>query len=191
MPKPKFSDTQLKRLVSEGLTNTQIAKKLGVTPGAITHRLKALRLAANKEIALVRAADVVRKELNAVEQLQKINGYANELLDLLMRWNRGDEEALQILESQVRTVKVRGQEEEVTEYKFKDPRELALKAMQEIRSQLRLQLDIFQALYDVQAISEFQKEVLTEIGYVSPETRDRIIARLKEKRAVRSVVEFP
>ena len=70
--------------------------------------MKAWKLAASKEVALVRAADVVRKELNAVEQLQKINGYANELLDLLMRWNRGDEEALQILESQVRTVKVRG-----------------------------------------------------------------------------------
>jgi predicted transcriptional regulator len=190
MPKPKFSDMQLKQLVNEGLTNTQIAKKLGVTPGAITQRLKALRLAANKEVALVRAGEVVRKELNAVEQLQKINGYANELLDLLMRWNRGDEEALQILESQVRTVKVRGQEEEVTEYKFKDPRELALKAMQEIRGQLKLQLDIFQALYDIQAVAEFQREVLEAIGDADLETRDRIIHNLKERSAIRSTLDF-
>jgi DNA-binding CsgD family transcriptional regulator len=190
MPKPKFTDTELKQLVNKGLTNSEIAKKFGVTPGAITQRRKALKLAASKEVALVRAGEVVRKELNAVEQLQKINGYANELLDLLMRWNRGDEGALQILESQVRTVKVRGQEEEVTEYKFKDPRELALKAMGEIRGQLKLQLEIFQALYDIQAVAEFQKEVLETIGNVSPETRDEIIYRLKEKRAIRAVVSF-
>jgi len=190
MPKAKFSDSKLKQLVSEGLTNTQIAKKLGVTPSAITQRLKALKLAVNKEVALARAGEVVRKELDAVEQLQKINGYANELLDLLMRWNRGENEALQILESQARTVKVRGQEEEITEYRFKDPRELALKAMQEIRGQLKLQLEIFQALYDMQAVAEFQKEVLEIIGNVSPETRDEIIYRLKEKRAIRSTLEF-
>jgi len=190
MPRPKFSDTKLKQLVNDGLNCTRIAKRLGVTKGAVSQRLKALNLAASKEVALVRAADVVRKELNAVEQLQKINDYANELLDLLMRWNRGDEEALQILESQVRTVKVRGQEEEVTEYRFKDPRELALKAMQEIRGQLKLQLEIFQALYDIQAVAEFQKEVLEIIGNASPETRDQIIHNLKERRAIRSTLEF-
>jgi len=40
-----------------------------------------------------------------------------------MRWNRGDEEALQILESQVKMVRI-GQGEAVEwikEYKFKDP----------------------------------------------------------------------
>jgi len=190
MGKPKFSDIKLKQLVNDGLNCTQIAKRLGVTKGAISQRLKALNLAASKEVALVRAAEVVRKELNTVEQLQKINDYANEILDLLMRWNRGDEEALQILESQVRTVKVKGQEEEVTEYRFKDPRELALKAMQEIRGQLKLQLEIFQALYDIQAVAEFQKEVLETIGNVSPETRDKIIYRLKEKRAIRATLSF-
>ena len=120
-----------------------------------------------KNVALETAHKVVEKNLNAVDQLQKINTYANELLDLLMRWNRGDEEALQILESQVKKVRVRGSEEEVTEYKFKDPRELALKAMAEIRGQLNLQLDIFKTLYDVQAIADFQREVLDAIGEVS------------------------
>jgi hypothetical protein len=163
---------------------------LGVTKGAVSLRLKALTLAASKEIALVRAADVVRKELNTVGQLQKINDHANELLDLLMRWNRGDEGALQILESQVKTVRVRGQEEEVTEYKFKDPRELALKAMGEIRGQLGLQLEIFKALYDMAAVAEFQKEVLEAIKNASPEIRDQIVYNLQKRRAIRSTFEF-
>jgi hypothetical protein len=107
-----------------------------------------------------------------------------------MRWSRGDQEALQILESQVRKVKVRGSEEEITEYRIKDPRELALKAMQEIRGQLNLQLDIFKTLYDVQAVAEFQKEVLTAIGEVDPNVRARIIQRLKEGRIIRQSIEL-
>jgi hypothetical protein len=62
--------------------------------------------------------------------------------------------------------------------------------MQEIRGQLKLQLEIFQALYDMQAVAEFQREVLEAIGDASPETRDRIIHNLKEKRAIRSTLEF-
>jgi len=138
------------------------------------------------------AGEIVEKKLDAIEQLQKINDYANELLDLLMRWNRGDEEALQILESQVKRVRIRGQEEEVTEYKFKDPRELALRAMQEIRGQLSLQLEIYRALYDndMAAVAEFQKEVLTSIGEVAPDVRNQIIFNLQKRRAIRSTLEF-
>lgn len=135
---------------------------------------------------------MVDKNLNAIAQLQKINEYANEILDLLMRWNRGDSEALQILESQVSTKKVRigNQEEFIKEFKFKDPRELALKAMQEIRGQLSLQLDIFKTFYDAQAIAEFQNEVLTAIKEVSLDVQNRIINRLKEVRAVRQSFEI-
>ena len=131
-------------------------------------------------------------EINVVGQLQKINLAANELLDILLRWNQGDDEALQILESQVRKVRTGkgGNTEEITEYRFRDPRELAFKAMQEIRGQLKLQLEIFQALYDMQAVQEFQAEVLEIIGNVSPEARDAIVRRLNEKNALRSNLDL-
>jgi O6-methylguanine-DNA--protein-cysteine methyltransferase len=162
----------------------------GVSEGAISKAKKELNVAVVRNVALESAHKVVDKHLDTIGQLQKINQNANELLDLLMRWNRGDSEALQILESQVRKVKVKGNEEKATEYKFKDPRELALKAMQEIRGQLNLQLDIFKTLYDVQAVAEFQKEVLTAIGEVEPGVRDKIIQRLKESRALRQSVSI-
>lgn len=109
-----------------------------------------------------------------------------------MRWNRGEDEALQILESQVRKVKIgKGEEEKiVNEYKFRDPRELALQVMREIRGQLNLQLDIFRTMYDMQAVADFQREVLRVIGEVEPDARDRIIQRLKEGRAIRSDVKI-
>jgi len=83
---------------------------------------------------------VVREHINASQQLRKVNRSANELLDLLMAWHRGDNAALQILESQVSGKKVRiGRKEEIIkEYKFKDLRELAIKVMDTIKGQLSL-----------------------------------------------------
>jgi AcrR family transcriptional regulator len=169
---------------------SEIARRVGVSKGTVSSRLKALNVAITKNVTLHHAGEIVEKKLDAIAQLQKINDYANELLDLLMRWNRGDGEALQILETQVRKVKVRGLEEEVSEYKFKDPRELALKAMAEIRGQLALQLEVFKMLYDAAAVAEFQKEVLEAIRDASPETRDRIVFNLQKSRAIRSTLEF-
>lgn len=186
----KISILQLEQFVRDGNGVSEIARKLGVTKGAISKRLKALNVAITKDVTLHHAGEIVERKLDAIAQLEKINSYANELLDLLMRWNRGDEEALQILESQVRKVKVRGLEEEIAEYKFKDPRELALKAMAEIRGQLALQLEIFKCLYDMAAVAEFQKEVLTSIGEVAPDVREKIIHNLQSKRAIRSTLEF-
>ena len=192
MPVQKFTDIELKQLLRRGLTGTEIAKQLGVSKSTVSGRIKALNIAVSKDITIRSAGEIVRKELDTVGQLQKINRDANELLDLLMRWNRGDDEALQILETQVRKVKIgRGESaEEITEYKFKDPRELALNAMREIRGQLKLQLEIFQALYDMQAVQQFQQEVLEIIGNVSPDARDEIIRRLTEKNALRSALDL-
>jgi hypothetical protein len=143
----KIDKVKLSQMLRSGKSQRECAKVFGVTEGAISQAKKELNINVVKSVALENAHKVVTKNLNSIEQLQKINDYANELLDLLMRWNRGDKEALQILESQVRKVKVKGTEEEITEYRFKDPRELALKAMAEIRSQLSLQLEIFESLF--------------------------------------------
>lgn len=188
----KISNLELEQLVSEGNGVSEIARKLKVSKGAVSKRLKALKVAITQNVALHHAGEIVEKKLDAIEQLQKINDYANELLDLLMRWNRGDKTALQVLESQVGSKKVRlgNQEELVKEFKFKDPRELALRAMQEIRGQLSLQLEIYRALYDMADAAEFQKEVLTAIGEVAPDVRERIIRNLPKARVIRSTLEF-
>jgi transposase len=192
MPRKKITNVELEKLVREGNSISDICKKLGVTRSAVWKRLKALDVVVTQNVALHHAGEIVERKINAIEQLQKINRDANEILDLLMRWNRGDEEALQMLESQVATKKIRvGKHEEfIKEIRTRDPRELALKAMQEIRSQLHLQLDIHKTLYDMAAVAEFQKEVLEAIQDASPELRDKIVRSLQERRVVRSTLEF-
>lgn len=190
MPKQKIDRVKLNQLLKSGKSQKEVAQVFGVSEGAISKAKKELNLNVVKNVALENAHRVVDKNLNAVDQLQKINDYANEMLDLLMRWQRGDDEALQVLECQGNTKQVRvGNEVEfIKEYKFKDPRELALKAMGEIRGQLKLQLEIFQCLYDMKAVQEFQEEVLSAIGDAAPDVRDKIIYNLNEKRAVRRLV---
>lgn len=190
MRKPKIDIDQLNQLLIEGKTVGYIAKMFSVSSAAVSKAKKKLKIGFVKNVTLERAHRVVDKNLNAVAQLQKINEYANELLDLLMRWNRGEDEALRIMESQVKKVKHgRGKDaEEITEYHIKDPRELIIRVMGEIRGQLSLQLDIFRTLYDMEAVAEFQKEVLDAIGEVDEETRNKIVERLKERRALRGTV---
>jgi DNA-binding Lrp family transcriptional regulator len=186
----KIDDEQLRQFIRNGDTAIEAARKLGFSKQAVSKRLKRLNIAINRDVAIRSAHKIVDREINAMDQLQKINRDANELLDLLMRWGRGDEEALRILESQVRKIKVGGHEEEISDYKFKDPRELALKAMQEIRGQLKLQLELFQALFDMKAVQQFQTEVLEIIGSVSTEARDEIVRRLTKRYALRSALDL-
>ena len=176
MPKPKFDRVKLNQLVRAGKSQREIAQYFKVSDAAVSRARKELNLDVVKNLSLENAHRVVDKNINAIEQLQKINNAANEILDLVMCWMRGDKEALQVLEEKGLA--------------NRDHREVALKAMAEIRGQLKLQLEIFQALYDVSAVAEFQKEVLTAIGEASPDVRDQIIRNLQKTRAIRATLKF-
>ncbi len=188
-----INDRKLLRLIDkEKLTQSAAAKVLDVSRQAVSKRLQEIRGKTTKVVVAKKLEQITDQKIDAMEQLTKVNRYANEILDLLMAWGRGDPEALQILESQVITRKVRVGDEviDVQEFKLKDPRELSLKAMQVIKDQIKLQLEIFQTLYSLQAAEEFQTTVLEVIGEISPDVRRKIIHRLNEKRAVRSAVKF-
>ncbi|NIA31766.1 MAG: hypothetical protein GWP06_17885 [Actinobacteria bacterium] len=180
-------------LREEGKNQKECADYFGVSRPAISIAVKKQKISVIRNAAAEHSSVIVEKKLNAIEQLQKINTDANELLDLCMKWQRGDDEALRILESQVKYIMVgSGQDKEaVKEFKFKDPRELALKAMAEVRNQLRLQLEIFKTLYDCEAVKEFQDELVTFLGEVDLGVRDEFIRRLREKGVIRSILEFP
>jgi len=193
MRPPKINDRKLLQLIDkEKKSQTEAAQALGVSRQAVSQRIKELRGKTTKVIVTKKIGQIVDSKIDTMEQLSKINGNANEILDLLMRWQRGDKEALRILESQVKEVKVgKGEDAEfVKEYRIKDPRELALKAMSEIRQQLNLQLEIFQALFSMKAAQEFEQEVLNSIAEASPEVRDAIISNLNKKRSIRSAIKF-
>lgn len=65
-----------------------------------------------------------------------------------------------------------------------------IKLMAEIRSQLKLQLELFDTMYSLKAAAEFQDTVLEVIGRIDPDVRKKIITELNARSAIRSAVTF-
>jgi hypothetical protein len=193
MPKPKIDRLQLSKALRSGKPQKQLAQEFGVSEGAISKAKKELHISVVKNVALESAHKAVDKSLNAVGQLQKINEKANAMLDELT----GEDKLIDRIVNAVQgALMYEGEPSKQAAYvqrvakQVSQDRFLALKAMQEIRGQLTLQLDILKTMYDLAAVKEFQTEVLTAIGEVSPQVRQTIIYRLKQARALRGSVEI-
>ncbi len=192
MAQSKIDYQELNRLLREGESQNNIAKVFNVTPGRISQAKREMRNRICKVTTLEKAGDVVNDHLDTMAQLRKINTNANTLLDLLMAWQAGDQEAIRVLENQVKRVKFgKGDEAiDITEIKMKDPRELALKCMAEIRNQLRLQMELWQAYLEWNDRKQFQEEVLQILDEFEPGTRERAVERLKRRALLRGAVNI-
>lgn len=160
----KIDKVKLSQMVINGKSTKKIAEYFGVSPSAVSQYKSRLNGAVVRNVTLEAGHKIVCKNLNAIEQLESINVKTNKILTDLM---------------------AAMEEEDLSEGKYKTTRELALKAMSEIRGQLALQLDIFRVLTDVKAVQEFQEEVLNIIGEVDKDAKNKIIARLRARRALR------
>ena len=69
-------------------------------------------------------------------------------------------------------------------------RDLQIKASQEIRGQLSLQLEMFRQMVDIRIVLEFQQTVLNIIGKQSKRVRGEIVRALKKAKALRESVNL-
>lgn len=186
MPHPrKFSDFELGERLRQGKGVTEIAREFGVNKGSVSRRINQLKLGFSKNVTLHHAGEIVKKEINAAEQLLKINATANQLLDMLMKIVEGvsskDEKDRACAFDELEHVsELLGGKSGVLD--------AAIKIKAEIRQQLNLQLNIFQSLYDMEAVAAFQREVLEIIGNVSPAVRDNIVEALSARGSIRSAL---
>ncbi len=193
MTKRKINDSVMLAMLDKGKKQAEVAEFFGVSPQAISERVKKLRGGIVKNVVMESAAKVVDKNLNTIEELQHINRAANQLLNELIGKD-------QIINRMVKAVEgsltyegdLIKQKEHIRQVilQVNQDKNTALKACAEIRSQLKLQLEIFQALYDMKAVQEFQQEVLTAIGEASPEVRDAIISKLNQRRIIRRSIQL-
>jgi hypothetical protein len=161
----KIDDQTLYHLLAErGYNPRQAANHFGVTEAAISKRVKALNLNLGRHVGLERAKEVADHGLDVVNQLQRINRVISEELDWAQTEARREGADRKGLQS------------------------VLIDLAGEVRKQLGLQVEILRSLFDFEAAEQFQREVLHAIEEVSPETRQAIIQRLAERRALRSTL---
>lgn len=168
MGKARFSNLELERLLKQGLGVRAIAKKLKVSPSAISQRLKALRVAISGHVAVRDGGRLAEQKYDAQQQLLNISRLINNELDFIQEKIKKDPQ------------KERAKWQQA---------QLAHTA--EIRQQIKLMLEIASTLYRVEEVANFQKIVIEEIGRESPECRKRIVRRLVERGSLGRSFDFP
>ena len=67
---------------------------------------------------------------------------------------------------------------------------LSVKLIAEIRNQLRMMMDIYDTLYSMESVTEFQEVIVEVMNSCAPELREKFISKLKEKRNLRAALRF-
>lgn len=165
MAKVKVDPDELHNFLEAGNSQVDAAKKFGVTEPAISQRVRQLRIATSKVVALERAAQVVDQQLTAAQRLQHVQRV---ILDQLA-W--AEEQAKQ-----------GGADRSVLA-------DVLVKLSAEVRAQLRLEHDISRTLIDLRVVREFQRTVFEVISQEAPDVARRIVARLKEQQAERGAAD--
>ena len=163
----RIVNDELRRYLDAGHSQADAVRHFGVSEPAIHQRLKRMRHLTSRVVALERAKDVVDEKLSATARLERVQQVIDEELGWAVQEARREGGDLGALA------------------------DVILKLAGEVRQQLGLQLSISRTLVDLRIVKEFHETVVEAIREESPETARRIVARLKERRALRPTVELP
>ena len=126
---PKIDFKLLSEYLERGMSRKEIAKKFDVTEKSISRAKKKLREQVTKVTVMEAAPVIVKKNLDTVDQLNRINRDTQAILDEAMGRIGGDKECcIRVPETQIKKVK------------RQNPSMLALRAIAEIRKQILLQI---------------------------------------------------
>ena len=167
MARPKVNPSELQRVLDSGYTQADAAKFFGVSDAAISQRVQKLRIATSKVVALERAGELVDQKLDATARLQRVQ---------------------LVIDEELAWAVAQAQQPGADRAKLQDT---ILKLAAEIRQQLGLQLNISRTLIDLKVVREFQRSVVEVIAEASPDVAQRVVARLKARRALRASGSLP
>lgn len=195
-----YSGNQKKGI--ERKTPAEIAKLFNLSRMAIWKRLQKIQKDKGIELSAPVAKEYQRtikinqnpiakksieKNINAIEQLQRINDRANEILDAVT----GDQKFIDRVTGAINRLSGEDNPNEKTKILnnliviITQDHQTALKACAEIRGQLILQLELFKTLYSLEGIQTFQQIVLDAINRCSPDLRTQVLEEIKRVRVLR------
>ncbi len=189
MRKPKINKKRLHAMLKNDMNYTQCAKEFNCSVSAVSQRAKDLRVAIAKDTTMEAAHDIVTEELGSMALCNRASAETLKLVDLMSKAIEGDPDAVKTIKHLNRLNHI-GDSSKVNAASAKDPRDYLLKALAEVRQQIRLNMDIANSLSNWEAVAIFQREVINIISEVAPDVRKTLLERLKAHRAVRQSIRI-
>ena len=180
MSKEKFTNKQLREAVDQGMTMADIARKYNASKTTVSVRIKKLKLKTIQALATHTGIKVINEQMISAQYFRKLKEKTEKLLTSAEDFIYNDSRGLKKDIDGVSTIRTQADKAK--------QQEIALKAIAEIRAQAKLELEIFQALYDNNSVKVFQEEVLNVINEVDHSIREEITRRLQRRRALRLVL---
>ena len=190
----KIIPAELDEMLAAGKSHQEAADHFGVTKSAISNHLDRRKIN-SKQLAAQKADEHIDRGLKTIDQLRRINERSNKILDELT----GDEKTMShIVEAASTALAFKENKDPQAMYSFIDgfaskmlqDKQTALKACAEIRGQLKLQLEIYESLFNMKSVQKFIETVIEVVGDVSPEARNAIIRRLDARSAIRKSIDW-
>ena len=196
----KIDENTMMQMFRDGKNTSEIAKHFGCTWMAVSNMKKRV------EGRLLRVPDVSgselsRQNINTVAQLKLMNEHVLTELKRSQRLiDREDKFVIEYdkLEKQVKKDPTNTELTKRLIEKWKlisVPDILKIQTniiaiSGEVRKQIELQVKIFETIYNVTMVSEFQEEIIELLRQVDPVLKDNIIKKLKERRSIRSITKM-
>ncbi len=155
----KVDPLQLEALLRSGMSQADIAQKLGVHKSNVSRQTAALVSASSQNIMFHAAEKMTSTKINAMGKLEKIMELVEQELDYVQK-------ALKEAKGDERRQWEKSQIEHAAE----------------IRKQLGLLREICETLYNIEQVEHFRNVVLSVIGKVDEKVRDEILRKLGERR---------
>jgi hypothetical protein len=187
------------RKLKDGDSTVQVAKFFGVTPWAVNKRAIAEAEKIERQPDLQRS-ELSRDNINTVEQLRVMNDHIlSELKRSRRLVERADDRVKEYegVEDELRLdpgnkklgEKLKGLgSQNVADILKIQSNIIAISG--EVRKQIELQVKIYETIYNVQMVAEFQEEILNILREASPDLRNEAIKRLKARRSIRGLVRL-
>jgi predicted component of type VI protein secretion system len=198
----KINLFEMGELIRAGKKTKEIACYFQCSERAVQKRQRRLELDIAKNAALHQSGVILKQDLDAREQMLKINASANRVLDLLEAQLRQDQEKAvgqmtgKLLGLKGRLAGGNGEVEELIEeleaLVVTRPAtiEQLFKAQAEIRQQVALVLKVAAELLEASRVNEIHRILVEEIGAESSECRGRIVRRLQSTNLLLTATGF-
>ena len=195
----KIDEVEMMRLFKANRTIGEIAKHFHVTYNAV-QKMKTRcekRLAAVPDLS---RSEVSRNNIDTVFQLRLMNDHILHELKRCQRLVTREDSAVLEREKLEDLVKKNPQDlalvkklKEMGPVNINDILKIQsniISISSEVRKQIELQVKIYETIFNVQMVAEFQEEIIEILRTVDPELKEKVLRKLKERRSLRGLVRL-